>query len=229
MKRHETEAVKQYKRDWWQAKKHEKKQERDEYRSRNRKNLNEAAKTYYEKNKTKVLEKARKRYQENREKYIEKNMAYTQTPAGRKTQKRAREKLMNRLSNSMYHMLLGDHRGAKSIPKLGTFSDNEDVEAHFRSTFEPWMKMSNQGKYRLGDGYNQKWNIGHRLPKAIFDPSNEADLKSCWDRRNLYAQCARANVEAKDRLVLSDEELLKLKPLWPQKVGGCLDQLKLLY
>jgi hypothetical protein len=223
------EKLKQYKHDWWLKNRDRKKVDYATYRENNRTALNDKAKDYYQRNKEKVLEKARKRYQENRKKLIEKNLAYTKTPAGRKTQKRAREKLMNRLSNSMYHMLLNDHRGPKSIPKLGVFADNGDVEAHFRSTFEPWMNMSNHGKYRMGDQYDQKWNIGHRLPKTIFDPSNDADLKRCWDRRNLFAQCARANIEAKDRLVLSDEELLQLKELWPQAAGGDLDALKALF
>ena len=229
-KHNSTDKRKQYKRDWWQTNRDNKREDRAEYRAQNRVALNDQGKQYYAKNKEAIAKKSKERYDATPVERIAKNLAYSRSPAGRATQKKSRDKLMNQMSNSLYHMVKDDHPGPMSIPKLGVFVDNADANAHFQSTFDgTWMTMANQGKYRRGDAYNQKWNIGHRLPKAIFDPKNVVDMRACWNRRNLFAQCARANVEAKDRLVLSDNELLNLKDLWPQKAEGTLQGLKALF
>lgn len=126
-------------------------------------------------------------------------------------------------------MTKGQHDNPVSLVELGCFSDNDDVRQHFESTFEPWMTFENNGKHAAGDNYNVKWNIGHRLPMSIFDPTNVEDRKRCFDRRNLYAQCARENLEQSARLHLSDAELESLRPVWPAKANGDLAALKRLF
>tara|TARA_X000000368_G_scaffold200014_1_gene157927 strand:+ start:310 stop:1203 length:894 start_codon:yes stop_codon:yes gene_type:complete len=142
---------------------------------------------------------------------------------------RNNKKLMNKLSVSLHSMLGVSKRSAHRIRNLGTFVDNDDVTNHFTSTFQDWMTIENHGKYRKGDAYRSKWNIGHRLPKAIFDATNVDDLKKCWSRDNLFAQCAKENVEQQHGMFTSDVELLLLKHIWPKAANNDLEMLKLLY
>lgn len=140
---------------------------------------------------------------------------YRLTDKGKATVKRQNAKLSSRLSQALSRMVAGKHQNPVSLPSLGVFVDNSDAQAHFVSTFEPWMTMENQGEYRSGDDYNVKWNIGHRLPRSIFDSANIEDVRRCWSRENLFAQCARANVENWKLLTHTDAELLALQALWP--------------
>ena len=139
------------------------------------------------------------------------------------------KKLMNKLSTSLLSMLGGSNRSAHRIRNLGTFVDNSDVVKHFMSTFEDWMTMQNHGKYKKGDVYQSKWNIGHRLPKFVFDVMDVDDLKKCWGRDNLFAQSARENIEQQHGLFSTDSELLLLKHIWPKAANNDLEILKLLY
>ena len=143
--------------------------------------------------------------------------------------KKQNAKMTQKLSISLWDMVSGRHPNPVSLVSLGCFSGNDDASSHFASTFEPWMNFGNQGAYHIGDEYNVKWNIGHRLPRAIFDPLNREDLAKCFDRRNLYAQCARHNVESNRKLVLSNVELEALRPIWPAKAMGNLFALKALF
>jgi len=111
----------------------------------------------------------------------------------------------------------------------GLFVSDADAQAHFRSTFAPWMTSENQGAHRRGAPYRTKWQVGHLLPKAIFDPSLIADVDHCFSRRNLIAQDARENQEQRDSLALSDAQLLALQPLWPAAASGELGALKALF
>lgn len=143
--------------------------------------------------------------------------------------KRHNSKMINRAGQSMRKMLLGIHPNPVSLVSLGCFKDNDDAHDHFVSTFESWMNMDNYGHHVAGDSYKSKWNIGHRLPKCIFDGQNEDDLRKCWSKDNLYAQCARENEEANSALILTDSELMKLKHCWPSKAFGDIDFLKAMY
>tara|TARA_B100001175_G_scaffold276511_1_gene252000 strand:+ start:461 stop:1369 length:909 start_codon:yes stop_codon:yes gene_type:complete len=154
---------------------------------------------------------------------------YAQSDKGKAASKRQNSKCMHKLSASFLQMVKKTHRGPVTFPMLGTFISNQDACSHLESTFEPWMNHENQGMYRAGDAYKSKWNIGHRLPKSIYDEHLGEDLRRCWHRSNIFAQCARHNVEVKDRLIMTDAQLLELKALWPAKAKGCLEALKLLF
>lgn len=153
---------------------------------------------------------------------------YRLSEKGKATDKRQSSKLSTKLGASMRRMVRGINQNPASLPLLGVFADNRDAQGHFVSTFEPWMTLENQGVYRRGDDYNVKWHIGHRIPKAIFDSANIEDVRRCWSRENLYAQCARANVENWKKLTQTDAELLQLQSVWPTAAKD-LQGLKALY
>tara|TARA_Y100000748_G_C15473680_1_gene479833 strand:- start:332 stop:1282 length:951 start_codon:yes stop_codon:yes gene_type:complete len=92
---------------------------------------------------------------------------------------------------------------------------NEELRAHFESTFEPWMNWTNQGRKKAG-GNSGTWQIGHRLACAFYDDGNPADIKRCWHKANLFAQDADENialsVKMPDEVVLERLRTLDLLP-----------------
>jgi hypothetical protein len=138
---------------------------------------------------------------------------------------------MGLLSASLRKMVAGDHWDPVSFSKLGSFQSNEEARAHFESFFEAsgWMTWENRGAHKKENEYDQVWNIGHWLPRAIFDPTNEEDLRRCWHPDNLFPQCAKANTEYRDVLIYTDDELLERLHLWPVSANDDLDQLKNLF
>lgn len=212
--------------------------------------------TYKKTAKGKAADKRRKTKYRASDKGIKTEFAYAQSDAGKQSKakrtakywltdkgrsckdrmnfKRRKENdpkyIMRYLSASLRAMVRGSHPDPVSFPSLGSFESNADAQLHLESTFDrTWMNWQNHGKHEKGDSYKSKWQIGHRLPKAIFDPNNDEDLRRCWDRDNIFAQCARENVEQLDWRNLNDSELLKLQHLWPTKAQNQLDHLKRLY
>lgn len=174
-----------------------------------------------------------KKYRDS-SKYQESTRAYWTSEAGKATFKRASKKITSQLTIALHHMVTDRHRNSMMPTKgglrgRGLFVDNEDAKSFFASTFESWMSHENHGRYKKGDAYKTRWNIGHRLPVAIFDRSNDDDINKCFNRANLFAQCARENIELKDRLVLTDHQLLELRRYWPAKANDDLETLKSLY
>jgi len=155
--------------------------------------------------------------------------AYKRTPAGRASQKKTDARLIRHLYQSMFKMVRDTPNAGATPLSRGLFVSDADAQAHFRSTFAPWMTSENQGAHRRGAPYRTKWQVGHLLPKAIFDPSLIADVDHCFSRRNLIAQDARENQEQRDSLALSDAQLLALQPLWPAAASGELGALKALF
>ena len=137
---------------------------------------------------------------------------------------------MGLLRRSLQKMVKGEHWDPQSFPKLGSFASNEEAMAHFTARFDTsWMSWENRGAHKKGNAYNETWNIGHALPRKIFDPSDEADLRRCWSPDNLFPQCARQNAELRDALVYTDDELLAMRHLWPVGANDDLAQLKGLF
>ena len=149
---------------------------------------------------------------------------YAKTEKAKRCNKRANDKISARLSSSLYKMVRGTHNQPVTFVKLGIFSSNDDAEAHFVSTFEPWMTMQNLGAYRNGDEYGSKWNIGHRIPRVWYGVDDNAELKKCWSKSNLYAQCARENVETVDSIKLTKIQWLALKGIWPKQCQSKTDE-----
>ena len=137
---------------------------------------------------------------------------------------------MGLLTRALYKMVKGVHWDPRSFAKLGSFQSNEEAMAHFAERFDPsWMSWENQGRHVKGNAYNETWNIGHALPRKIFDQSEEQDLRRCWHPDNLFPQCARQNTELRDALIYTDDELLEMRHLWPAGAEDDLEQLKGLF
>jgi len=200
-----------------------------EYRTKNKKQLAESGAEYRTAHKKQLAESGAE-YRTAHKKQIAKSKAeYWTTPAGRASQKKDSARLISLLSKSMRKMVRDTPNAGATPLSRGLFVSDADAQTHFRSTFAPWMTMKNRGAHRRGAPYKTKWQLGHLLPKAIFDPSLIADVDHCFSRRNLIAQDARENQEQRDSLALSDAQLLALQPLWPAAAGGELGALKALF
>lgn len=64
-----------------------------------------------------------------------------------------------------------------------------------------------------GNGKN-KWNIGHRIARAMYNHNLDEDVRRCWNSNNLFPQWWRSNLDASVKLP-SDEELIRLRAYWP--------------
>ena len=198
-------------------------------KSKHKKEIAKSDAKYKSKNKKQLAESGAE-YRTAHKKQIAKSKAeYDRTPAGRASQKRTNARLISRLRHSMFKMVRGTPSDGATPLSRGLFVSDADAQAHFRSTFAPWMTSENHGAHRRGAPYRTKWQVGHLLPKAIFDPSLIADVDHCFSRRNLIAQDARENQEQRDSLALSDAQLLALQPLWPAAASGELGALKALF
>jgi hypothetical protein len=117
-------------------------------------------------------------------------------------------KLFSAIQCTMCMMVSGISITSGKVHSATGFKDKDELTEHLASTFTKGMMLENHGR---GDG---KWNIGHRIAKAHYDPCNEGDLKRCWNKDNLFAQWEKENQQAQIKLPEMDE-LLKLQHLWP--------------
>jgi len=189
----------------------------------------QALKEYHEKNKEHRAEYLAEYYRAHREALAAYKSDWNKTPKGRALQKRANARMIRHLANSLRAMLKDKHPRPVSLIDLGCFTGSDDVRTHFEATFEAWMSFANHGRPMPGNPPKTKWQIGHRIPQRLFDSSNLDDVKKCWHRNNLFAQCASVNLKSQDALILSDAELVQLRPLWPAAALNSLQQMKQLY
>ena len=145
---------------------------------------------------------------------------------GKAYNKRKSAKRMNQLNRSLRLMILGVHPNPQSFRSLGIFDDNADAEAFFESTKTvEWMKTAPWGKCTSTTLPQTVLQIGHRIPKAWYrHDDDDGEIRKCWSRQNLFAQCAVENIKAKDRNMLTREQWLSLKAIWPKQCAQMTDE-----
>ena len=148
---------------------------------------------------------------------------YRTGPKGKARDKRAQEAINNDPGRKMMHHIGGKlakmlHHGwleSGTVNAKTQFTSNEDVRQHFESTFSDGMTFQNHGKEE------DSWNIGHRIAISMYNQNNEIDMKNSWSRMNLFAQWKTENLRLAVKLPC-DEELLRLKSIWPVSWNGIL-------
>lgn len=195
-----------------------------QYRENNKEKIIVAAKQYYKKNKEKVMvakkqwyennkekEAARqKQYRENNkekvavrmkqwcknnpEKVAEAKRRYYQSPAGRLSRKKVKEKNLStpkgRLNQRM-SIAINRSLRAKGSSKNGRHWETLvgykiiKLKQHLEKQFVDGMDWSNYGK----------WHIDHKKPIVSFnyDSMGHPDFKKCWDLKNLQPLWAKEN------------------------------------
>jgi len=139
---------------------------------------------------------------------------YWRSPKGRANIKRSNAKPSKQIQNRISRLLRDSTLESASLQAQTGFSSNEDVRTHLASTFEPWMTWENHGMLPKGAGRNVVWQIGHRIPCSAYDLSNPEDLKRCFSKANIFAQCAHENISLND--AVPDRDVLEpLRSVWP--------------
>lgn len=118
---------------------------------------------------------------------------------------------------TMGRMLKGMRSSSETVMSYSEFNDAEDLRAHFESQFQSWMTWENHGKASK-DGV-KKWNVGHKIARALYDANNEEDVRRCWSKKNLFPQDANENVALHTKLPAEDV-LNQMKECWPVGWGG---------
>lgn len=132
----------------------------------------------------------------------------------KKVREDARLRLMQRLQVKVNRMLKQTYNST-TVMNFTEFKSAKEFNDHMWATRSTGMTWQNYG---FGD---DKWNIGHRIARACYDPGNQSDVRNCWSRANLFAQWQTENFEKKCDLPPSPE-LAQLHAVWPTKWGGVL-------
>ena len=139
--------------------------------------------------------------------------AYDSTPEAKAAHARVTGRVVNRIGIKI-HKMLREGGVSGTVLSFTEFASDDDTRAFFEASFEPWMSWANYGTHKKGAELESAWNIGHKIPRSAYDHSNEDDIRRCWSRMNLFAQDAKQNANASDRLPNSCV-LLSLRPVWP--------------
>ena len=101
--------------------------------------------------------------------------------------------LGDRIRQKLIKMLHGSGESS-TVSKWTEFALPGDIKRHFEAQFIDGMSWSNYG---YG---SDKWNIGHRIARALYDSSNPEDVRRCWSKKNLFPQWQRENLSLKTTL-----------------------------
>ena len=160
--------------------------------TQNRKNSSDKGKARMTRFKASDKGKAWEKNDRKSEKRKARDKRFFQSDKGKACTKRQNDKLSHRILCRIWGMCRdGAIQSMTALTATGC-ATNEELRAHFESTFEPWMNWNNQGRKKAG-GNSDAWQIGHHLAKAFYDDSNPVDIKRCWNKANLFAQDADEN------------------------------------
>ena len=153
----------------------------------------------------------------------ERQKAWGQTPAGKASAKKRnstsykRRKadaalwLQEKLRTKLYKMISGSRKKSATLEKWTSFSNADDFIEHMRLQYTGGMTDDNHAY----DG----WHIGHRIARAMYDPTVDEDIRRCWSTANLFPQWGDENIKLGTQLP-SDAELIDLKSIWPTAWNG---------
>jgi len=97
---------------------------------------------------------------------------------------------------------------SQTVRECTEFGSADDVFAHISLHLQAGMTMQNHGR-----GVD-KWHIGHRIARAMYDHSILDDVKRCWSKANIRPQWEPENLHMSIRLPC-DQELIELRSYWP--------------
>lgn len=80
-----------------------------------------------------------------------------------------------------------------------------ELKAHLESKFTEGMTWENYGTTPDG-GHRDAWHIDHRIPCAAFNLTDDAELRACFNWRNLQPMWATDNIKKKDSVTAEEKE-----------------------
>lgn len=129
-------------------------------------------------------------------------------------EKMENNKMSRRIRQRIYKLVNKIKSTSRTLQKYTFLPNGTALRSHFKSTWAPWMNWNNYGAHVSGCSYRTSWQIGHRIPCAVYDHTKREDIRRCHSLQNLFAQDAKENIEMKDTLPCK-EELDQLKAVWP--------------
>ena len=139
---------------------------------------------------------------------------YYKSPKGRAMQKKDNSKVSKQMQSRICRQIRNHGYSSATLARTTEFVNNQAMRDHFESTFESWMNWSNYGRQKSRHPYKTTWQYGHRIPCAAYDFSNPEDVRRCYSKANIFAQCARENHEAGSKLP-DNKTLASLESVWP--------------
>jgi len=113
------------------------------------------------------------------------------------------------LIRGAYYAIITGRGAGERFFKQTSFKTKPEFIGHLKQT---GVKMS-----KFGD----KWVVEHRIPVAVYDHTDPAEVKKCWSKSNVTTATGRFNNEKGFKIV--DEECLKVdKALWPKQWFGVI-------
>jgi hypothetical protein len=118
-------------------------------------------------------------------------------------------KMQHKIACRVREMLRIGGVDSMTVADRTDLGSRDEIRAHIESTFTDGMHWSNHGL--RGEDI---WNLGHRIAASMYDPNNDADLRRCWSKANIFAQWSLENQDLSVALP-PDSELLQLRAIWP--------------
>jgi Zn ribbon nucleic-acid-binding protein len=116
-----------------------------------------------------------------------------------------KKRLAERIRTGVSTMLSGKRFASKTLSREIGVKNRDELMAHFVGLMEDGMSMQN---------YGTRWEIGHRIARAMYNKCNAKDVFRCWQFGNLFPQ-DKAENKLLSVTLPSDEVLLTIKDLWP--------------
>jgi len=177
---------------------------KNRFRSRCKECRSQQAKKYYKENKDKLCQQTKKYRQENKEKrsqqakkYFQENKESINMRNNYKYKNDTDFRLRRNLSRNFSHFMKGTK--TKSTMEYFDFTLEELIE-------------------HLGPNCGGKsYHTDHIIPQALYDYTNEEDIKKCWNKRNLRTLPAKENMSKNDNLDMVLVEEYNISDLLPEK------------
>lgn len=158
-------------------------------------------KKYYQNNKEKILEITSQYKQENAEWYKKYYQSYYKENADKiklnvknYRRKRAQEdinfRLLIRYRTRLYKALKGICKSLRTTELIGC--SIEELKRHLEKQFKDGMSWGNYGE----------WHVDHIIPCAMFDLTNEEELRKCFHYTNLQPLWAEENIRKSSKYIL---------------------------
>jgi hypothetical protein len=125
------------------------------------------------------------------------------------------------IGSTISHMI-GAGIESKRVLKF-TGMSNAELRSHFRASYDDGMCDSNYGRCEYDSDGNivlRRWNVGHKIAKALYNNQSVADMQRCWHKDNLFPQWEDENQSLSTKLPSAEvlETLSHVHPLsWSTK------------
>lgn len=157
----------------------------EEYRGKNKEEINRKLRNYYYENKEKRLAKDKRRYESKKKEIIDQHKDYLK----RRKLSDVEFKLRCNIRRRIHLVLDGINKSENTLSLLGC--SVEYFKSYLESKFTDGMNWENYGSY---------WQIDHIIPCSAFDLTQEVNQKICFHYKNMQPLSTTENKRKSDFL-----------------------------